>query len=78
MQRRRGTGKGAEARCEVREKTSACPYEAALKQIGLFSLTHRRILGDLITIFNIIHGLDDECYTAVGESSKYDLEAQCW
>ncbi len=33
------------------------PYEAALKQLRLFSLTHRRIRGDLITMFKITHGL---------------------
>ncbi len=33
------------------------PYEAALKQFRLFSLTHRRIRGDLIAMFKITHGL---------------------
>ncbi len=33
------------------------PYEAALKQLRLFSLTHRRIRGDLIAMFKIAHGL---------------------
>ncbi len=33
------------------------PYEAALTQLRLFSLTHRRIRGDLITMFKITHGL---------------------
>ncbi len=33
------------------------PYEAALKQLCPFSLTHRRIRGDLITMFRITHGL---------------------
>ncbi len=33
------------------------PYEAALKQLRPFSLTHRRILGDLITMLRITHGL---------------------
>ncbi len=33
------------------------PYEAALKQLRLFSLTHRRIRGDLISMFKITHGL---------------------
>ncbi len=33
------------------------PYEAELKQLHLFSLAHRRILGDLITMFKITHGL---------------------
>ncbi len=33
------------------------PYEAALKQLRLFSLTHRRIRGDLIAMFKITHGL---------------------
>ncbi len=33
------------------------PYELALKQLGLFSLTRWRIRGDLITIFKNIHGL---------------------
>ncbi len=33
------------------------PYEAALKQLRLFSLTHRRIRGDLMAIFKIIYGL---------------------
>ncbi len=34
-------------------------YKAALKQLRLFSLTHRRIHGDLIAIFKIINGLLD-------------------
>ncbi len=33
------------------------PYEAALKQLRLFSLTHQRIRGDLIAMFRITHGL---------------------
>ncbi len=33
------------------------PYEAALKQLRLFSLTYRRIRGDLIVMFKITHGL---------------------
>ncbi len=33
------------------------PYEAALMQLRLFSLTHRRIRGDLIPVFKITHGL---------------------
>ncbi len=33
------------------------PYEAALKQLRLFSFTHRRIRGDLIAMFRITHGL---------------------
>ncbi len=33
------------------------PYEASLKLFRLFSLTHRRIRGDLIAMFNITHGL---------------------
>ncbi len=33
------------------------PYEAALIQLRLFSLTHQRIRGDLITMFKITHGL---------------------
>ncbi len=32
-------------------------YEAALKQLFLFSLTHRRIHGDLTPMFKITHGL---------------------
>ncbi len=32
-------------------------YEAALKQLRLFFLTHRRIRGDLIAMFTITHGL---------------------
>ncbi len=31
------------------------PYEAALKQLRLFSLTHQRIRGDLISMFKITH-----------------------
>ncbi len=31
------------------------PYEAALKQLRPFSLTHQRIREDLITMFNITH-----------------------
>ncbi len=33
------------------------PYEEALQQLRLFSLTHRRIRGDLISMFKITHGL---------------------
>ncbi len=33
------------------------PFEAALKQLSLFSLTHRRIRGRLIAMFKITHGL---------------------
>ncbi len=33
------------------------PYEAALKQLRLFSLIHRRIRGDLIDMFKITLGL---------------------
>ncbi len=33
------------------------PYEAALKQLRLSSLTNRRIRGDLKGMFKIIHGL---------------------
>ncbi len=32
------------------------PCEAALKQLRLFSLTHRRIRGDLIAMFKFTHG----------------------
>ncbi len=57
MPRRRGIGKGAEARSEVCEKLRHVPYETALKQLRLFSLAHRRIRGDLIAMFKITHGL---------------------
>ncbi len=33
------------------------PYEAALKQLRLFSLAHRRIRGNLTAMFKITHGL---------------------
>ncbi len=33
------------------------PYEAALQQLRIFSLTHQGIRSDLIPIFNIPHGL---------------------
>ncbi len=33
------------------------PYEAALQELRLFSLTHRRIHGDLIFMFKITHSL---------------------
>ncbi len=33
------------------------PYEAALQQLQLFSLTHRQIRGDLASMFKITHGL---------------------
>ncbi len=33
------------------------PYETALKQLRLFSLTHRRICGDLIGMFKITYSL---------------------
>ncbi len=32
-------------------------YESALQQLRLFSLTHRRICGDQISMFKITHGL---------------------
>ncbi len=32
-------------------------YEAALKQLRLFSLTHRRIRGDLIAMFKTTQGV---------------------
>ncbi len=35
------------------------PYEAALQQLRLFSLNHRRIHGDLITMFRIASSLLD-------------------
>ncbi len=33
------------------------PYDAALKQLRLFSRTYRRIRGDPIAMFKITHGL---------------------
>ncbi len=42
--------KFVKGRCHV-------PCVAALIQLRLFSLTHRRIRGDLITMFKITHGL---------------------
>ncbi len=33
------------------------PYDAALKKLRIFSLTHRRIRGELIAMFNITHDL---------------------
>ncbi len=33
------------------------PYEAALKQLRLFSITHWRICGDLIAMYKVTHGL---------------------
>ncbi len=57
MQRRRGTGRGAEAGMKFVKWLRHVPYEAALKQLRLFPLTPRRILGDLKAIFKIIHGL---------------------
>ncbi len=33
------------------------PYEASLLQLRLFSFTHRRIRGDLTSMFKIAHGL---------------------
>ncbi len=55
--RRRGIGKGTEALSEVHERASHVPYEAAVKQLRQFSLTRRRIRGDLIAMFKITHGL---------------------
>ncbi len=35
------------------------PYETALQRVQLFSLIRRRIRGDLICMYNIMHGLLD-------------------
>ena len=33
-------------------------YEERLKRFGMFSLRHRRLRGDMIEMFKIIHGID--------------------
>ncbi len=42
------------------------PHETALQQLRLFFLTHRRIRGDLISMFKITHGL-----------LKFHMESTC-
>ncbi len=67
--RRRGIGKGAETRSDARQMASPRPVynvynpyitrpnnKAALQQLRIFSLTHRRIRGDLISTYKITHG----------------------
>ena len=34
------------------------PYEERLKRLGMFSLRHRRLRGDMIEVFKVIHGID--------------------
>ncbi len=46
------------------------PYEAALKQLRLFSLTHRRIRGDLIAMFKITHGPPVLTFNCDGDLKK--------
>ncbi len=45
--------------CWVVKGLRHIPYEAALKQYSLFSLTNRRIRGALIAMFKITRGLLD-------------------
>ncbi len=52
--RRRGIGKGAEARSEVRGRALACPAWSILR---LFSLIHRQSRGDVTSVFKITHVL---------------------
>ena len=33
-------------------------YEERLKRLGMFSLRHRRLRGDIIEVFKMIHGID--------------------
>ena len=33
-------------------------YEERLKRLGMFSLRRRRLRGDMIEVFKIIHGID--------------------
>ena len=33
-------------------------YEERLKRLGMFSLRHRRLRGDMIEVFKVIHGID--------------------
>ena len=38
------------------------PYESMLRILGLTSLELRRIPGDLIQVFKIVHGFDGLCF----------------
>ena len=33
-------------------------YEERLKKLGIFSLRRRRLMGDMIEVFKMIHGID--------------------
>ncbi len=57
MPRRRGTEKVQKLALKFFKRLRHVLYEAALKQLRLFSLTHRRICGGLIAMFKITHGL---------------------
>ena len=43
--------------CKVRQPYK--PYEKRLKEVNLFSLSKRRLRGDLIEVFKIAHGFDN-------------------
>ncbi len=50
------------------------PYETALQRLRLFSLVRRRIPGDLISIYKIMHGLlDFPCYAVFAASIHIGL-----
>ena len=34
------------------------PHKERLKRLGMFSLRHRRLKGDMIEVFKVIHGVD--------------------
>ena len=35
-----------------------CSYEERLKRLGMFSLRHRRLRGDMSEVFKMIHDID--------------------
>ncbi len=57
ISRRRGIGKVQKLNLKVLKGFRHVPYEAPVKHFRLFSLTHRRILGHLISMFKITHSL---------------------
>ena len=54
-------------------------YEERLKRLGMFSLRRRRLRGDMIEVFKMIHGVDRVnlvkhfCIDEDGRTSKHSL-----